>query len=289
MPKTIGNPLSWTAQALGGAAGHVGRSVDRIGGHAGEVPGSVRINTLSTDDLKDALRRGYEDFAAARADVLMLVVLYPVIGLILLSAGLNMALLPLLFPVVAGFALLGPLAAVGLYEISRRREAGETPGWGAALALIGRPRFSALVVLGLFHAVIFGLWLLAAWAIWSVTLGGQPPASLGVFLGQVLGTGAGWAMIVVGIAVGFGFALAVLATSVVSFPMLLDRNVGVPRAVKTSVEVARANPRVIGTWGIIVAVSLLLGALPALIGLVIVLPVLGHATWHLYRKAVSYD
>ncbi|KAA9005273.1 DUF2189 domain-containing protein [Histidinibacterium aquaticum] len=285
MPRTIGNPLSWTAQTLSGAAGHVTTSMERIGG---APPSSVQINILTMEDLRDSLRRGVADFQAVRADVLMLVAIYPVIGLILAGIGLNEALLPLLFPLFAGFALLGPLAAVGLYEMSRRIEAGEDPSWGAALGLIGRPRFSALVVLGLAHAAIFGIWLLAAWAIWELTLGPETPESLGSFLGSVFTTGAGWAMLILGVGVGTLFALLVLATSVVSFPMLLDKAVGVPRAIVTSIEVARANPRVIGAWGAIVAVSLLLGSIPLLIGLVVVLPVLGHATWHLYRKAVSY-
>ncbi|SLN22363.1 DUF2189 domain-containing protein [Roseisalinus antarcticus] len=285
MAQTIGNPLSWAAKALGGTAEHVSTSVDRIGGDA---PVEIRVNTLTIDDLRGALRLGLDDFAAVRADVLMLVVLYPVMGLVLAGVGLQLALLPLLFPLAAGFALLGPLAAVGLYEMSRLREAGETPGWGAAFALIGRPRFGALLVLGAAHLVIFAGWLLAAWAIYEVTLGPTPPTSATAFLSDVFTTGAGWAMLILGMAVGLGFALLVLATSVVSFPMLLDRNIGVPRAIVTSVAVARANPRVIGTWGLIVAATLLIGSIPLLIGLVVALPVLGHATWHIYRRAISY-
>ncbi len=94
-------------------------------------------------------------------------------------------------------------------------------------------------------------------------------------------------MILIGVAVGFCFALTVLATSVVSFPLLLDHNIGVPRAVHTSYQVFRKNPKVVVTWGLTIAVLLLIGSIPAFIGLVIVLPVLGHATWHFYRRAVK--
>ena len=117
-------------------------------------------------------------------------------------------------------------------------------------------------------------------------MGPEAPVSTTAFLRDALTTGAGWAMILIGMATGFVFAMVVLAISVVSFPLLLDRNVGLPVAVVTSVRVATRNPRAICAWGLIVAVSLALGSLPAFLGLIIVLPVLGHATWHLYRLAV---
>lgn len=287
MVKTIGNPLSWSARALGGAAGHVAEAVEHIGIRDTVPITADRINRLSIDDLREALRKGAEDLGAARSDVLFLCLIYPVIGLVLMGVGLNMNLLHLLFPLMAGFALLGPIAAIGLYEISRRREAGLSPGWGDALSVISSPSFGAILALGLYLLGIFVLWMLTAAEIYAVTLGGSPPASLTHFLTQVFTTGAGWTMIAVGMAVGFGFALLVLATSVVSFPLLLDRDVGLPNAVVTSVLVFRKNPRVILTWGLIVAAGLVLGSLPALIGLVLVMPLLGHATWHLYRRAIS--
>jgi len=287
MVNTIGNPLSWGAQALGGAAGHAVETTEHIGAHGTSPITMDQINTLTMDDLRDALRKGADELGAARADVLFLCVIYPIIGLVLVGFGLNMSLLPMLFPLMAGFALLGPIAAVGLYEISRRREAGKPYNWGDALGLIAAPSFGAIVVLGLYLLAIFVAWMLAANAIHAITMGEATPTSAPEFVKQALTTGAGWAMIVIGLAVGFGFALLVLATSVVSFPLLLDRDVGVPNAIVTSVNVTRKNPRVICAWGLIVATGLVLGSIPALIGLIVVIPLLGHATWHLYRKAIS--
>jgi uncharacterized membrane protein len=284
MVKTIGNPFSFVAQALGGAADHVGASAELIGG---EAPTEIRLRTLTNQDLRDSLRKGVQDFAAARADVLFLVVLYPVIGLVLVGISLHLNFLPLLFPLAAGFALLGPLAAVGVYEISRRREKGEPANWGAALGVVGSPNFGAIVVLGLFLLGVFLAWMLVADAIFVLTLGPSTPASAMGFVRDVLTTSAGWTMIVLGLIVGFAFALLVLAISVVSFPLLLDRHVGVPTAIITSVRVARKNPRVIATWGLIVAAGLVLGSVPLFIGLVVVMPILGHATWHLYRHAIE--
>lgn len=285
MVKTIGNPLTWTARNLAGAAEHVSRSVERIGGAENAVP---EVQRLTTDDIRDALRYGFEDFKAVRADVMFICLIYPVLGLFLAGFGMNANLLPLIFPVAAGFALLGPFAAVGLYEVSRRRESGENVSWLAALEVVRSPNFGAILVLGLYLAALFVAWIIVAHTIWYLTLGSVQPESLSAFLHETLTTSAGWTMILIGIAVGFCFALAVLATSVVSFPMLLDRNIGVPAAIHTSCKVFVENPKVIATWGLLIAVLLVLGSIPAFVGLVIVLPLLGHATWHLYRRAIHF-
>ena len=138
--------------------------------------------------------------------------------------------------------------------------------------------------LGLFG--IFALWLAAAYAIFYLTLGPEQPASITEFASDVFSTSAGWWMIVIGVGIGFLFAVLVLTISVISFPLLLDRDVGLYRAVTTSVRAVAKNPATMAAWGLIVAGSLAIGSLPAFIGLVIVMPILGHATWHLYRKVV---
>lgn len=283
MTQTIGNPGTWVAQALGLAGRHAAQSTQRLGGV--ETLSPPRTRQLTMEDLHAALRAGWADFQACRTDVMFLVLLYPIIGIGLAVSALHMSLIPLIFPLIAGFALLGPVTAVGVYEISRRREQGEEIGWLSALKVVERPRFASIVVMGLYLAVIFCLWMVVAGHVYGATLGPEAPASLGSFLGD-LTTGPGIAMTLIGCAIGGVFALTVLATSVVSFPLLLDRRVGLPVAVLTSVQVTRENPRVILTWGGIVAAGLVLGSIPMLLGLVIVLPVLGHATWHLYRRAV---
>jgi uncharacterized membrane protein len=227
-----------------------------------------------------------DDFGAYRTDVIFLCIIYPLAGLLLARTAFNYDMLPLLFPLASGFALIGPVAAVGLYEMSRRREQGIEVGWADAFGVMRTPAFGAILILGLILFGIFLLWLVTANAIYLATLGPDTPASLGTFVRDVFTAPAGWTLIVAGVGTGFLFACVVLAISVVSFPMLLDRDVGLYTAVATSIRAVATNPVPMAVWGLIVAGGLVLGSLPALLGLIIVMPVLGHATWHLYRKVV---
>jgi uncharacterized membrane protein len=140
---------------------------------------------------------------------------------------------------------------------------------------------------GFLLMAIFVAWLYTAIGIYDVTLGPDQPASVGAFIHDVLMTEAGWAMIGVGVGVGFLFAVFVLAISVVSVPMLLDRDVGLGTAIRTSLRAVAANPGPMAAWGFIVAAGLVLGSIPLFLGLIGVMPVLGHATWHLYRRVVT--
>ena len=241
---------------------------------------------IKTTDLRDALMRGLEDFEAYRTDVIFLCLIYPVVGIAVAWLTFGHEMLPLLFPLASGFALVGPVAAVGIYEMSRRREQGIRITWADAFRVVQSPGFGAILALGLILVAIFLLWLLTANLIYQFTLGPEQPASITAFARDVFTTSAGLAMIVIGLSIGFLFALFVLAISVVSFPLLLDRDVGLPTAVRTSIRAVTANQGPMAVWGLIVAGSLLIGSIPAFLGLIFVVPVLGHATWHLYRKVV---
>ena len=285
---TIRNPVEWSVDQFKHAAlafetaGRVGRrTLDTL--HT--PPPAVRRITLA--DLGYALGRGLDDFTAFRTDVIFVCVFYPLAGLVLARLAFGYQLLHLVFPLASGFALIGPFVAVGLNEMSRRREAGVEVGWADALAVVRSPSFGSIVLLGLLLMVIFLLWLVAAWAIYMVTLGPETPASVASFVRDVFTTDAGWVMIGAGIGVGFLFALLVLAISIVSFPLLLDREVGVDTAMLTSIRALIANPIPMAGWGLIVAAGLVLGSLPFFLGLIVVMPVLGHATWHLYREVVA--
>jgi len=143
-----------------------------------------------------------------------------------------------------------------------------------------------VLVMAVYLLGLFVLWLLSAMQIYNWTLGPAAPASAFDFAITVFTTLQGWAMIGAGMAVGFVFAVLVLVVSLTTLPMIVDQRVGLPVAVVTSVNVARKNPVTVARWGVIVALLMLLGSLPLFLGLVVVLPILGHATWHLYRAAV---
>jgi uncharacterized membrane protein len=247
------------------------------------------IRTIGFSDLHQALRLGWEDFKAVPSHAVILCVIYPVLGLVLARAALGYAVLPLLFPLAAGFALLGPFAALGLYELSSRRERGEEPSAWDALNVLQSPSFGAMLGLGTLLLALFVTWVATAQAIYIAVFGYQGASGVSEFVERVLTTPQGWWLIVVGCGVGFLFALVALCISVVSFPMMLDRHAGAGEAMVTSLRVAAKNPMTMAVWGLIVAALLVAGSLPFFLGLPVVLPLLGHATWHLYRKAVAID
>jgi uncharacterized membrane protein len=246
------------------------------------------VRRIGIADLRSALIKGYEDLGAFRTDVIFLCVIYPIIGLLLTRLASGHHLLPLVFPLASGFALVGPFAAVGLNEMSRRHEQNLAINWTDNFAVLRSPALSQIMLLGLTLVVLLVAWLVCAQVIYDLTLGPDEPVSIPAFIGDVLGTTAGWIMIVVGVGMGFLFALLVLTMTAVAFPMMLDRNVRVDVAIRTSVRVFVVNKRTMAVWGLVVAAMLVIGSIPALLGLVVVMPVLGHATWHLYRATVTH-
>ena len=253
-------------------------------GTTGAVPA---IRTLQVADLRASLAAGWADFRAAPTQLFFLCVLYPVAALVFGRMATGDRLFPLLYPVASGFALVGPLAAVGLYEISRRRERGQEAGWRHVFDVLREPGFASVAALGVALVVLFVLWLGVAQALYGLTLGQAPFASMQDFGSLLFGTDAGWTLIVLGNLAGLVFAVIALTTSIFSIPIALDRATPPMEAIRISVAAVARNPGVLALWGVIVGVLLFLGSLPAFIGLAVVMPVLGHATWHLYRRAIS--
>ncbi len=208
-------------------------------------PAQPVVRRISPSDLYQSLARGIDDFTAMPSHALFLCVIYPLLGIFLIATALHSALLPLAFPIAAGFALVGPLAAIGLYELSRRREAGLDSSSSHALDVLHSPSLGAIVALGVLLMAIFLVWLAVADAIYIANFGYRGPASIRQFVEEVLTTSAGWNLIVVGTGVGFLFAVLVLAIGAISFPLLLDRDVGAAVALLTSIRVVAANP---GPW-----------------------------------------
>ena len=283
----VRNPVEWTGNQLAHAAHALGAAGHSLH-HIQETLHSPApaVWKIRTQDVWDVLAKGFKDFGAFRTDVIFICAVYPVVGLLLGKLTFGYHALPLLFPLISGFALIGPVACVGLYEMSRQHERGNRVTFATSFGVFRAPAIGAIVMLGLLLTTIFLLWMVAAWEIYRVTLGPEFPTSVSAFVRDIFTTPAGLTMVVVGVSVGFLFALAAMAISTVSFPLLLDRDVGLDTAIRTSVRAVAANPVPMALWGMIVAGGLVIGSIPLFLGLIVVVPVLGHATWHLYRKLV---
>ena len=253
---------------------------------APEIP----VRKLSSDDLNLSLREGWKDFLSMRGDLIFVGLLYPLIGAVTAALALGTNFLQLFFPIAAGISLLGPIVAVGFYELARREEAGLHSNWSHFFDVVKRPSADGLGAVAALLVLIFALWMAAAQglyaALWGMT-GMTPLDSIGAFLTRLFTTPEGWTLIIVGNLIGAVFAVLVLAISVVSLPMLVDCNVEARTAVRTSIRAFRANKGMMIRWGLTVGVLLVLGSIPLFIGLAVVLPWLGYATWHLYTHVVD--
>jgi len=256
----------------------------------------IAVRHIQTSDLRAALADGWRDFTEKRGDILVIGFIYPLIGLAVAALALNDQLVPLAFPICAGLSLLGPAVAIGFYELARRRERGEESSWNHFTDAFSR-NGAAIAAAILFLAMVFLFWVAAAWLLYTATFGtgtyymwsvnhGET-VTLQDFLSRLFTTRDGWTLILLGNLAGACFALIVLAVSVVTFPMLVDRQVDVVSAMSVSLRAFAANWRVLLGWGVIVGALLVLGSIPAFVGLAVVLPVLGYATWHLYTRLVA--
>lgn len=244
------------------------------------------VRRIGHADLNAALREGWRDFLAKRGDLIFIGLLYPMIGLVAAVVATSGPLLHLLFPLAAGLSLLGPLVAIGFYELARRREQGLESDWSHFLDVRKRPGFGGIMAVAMVLILLFVGWMVAAAALYAALIG-PAPVSVGDLATRLFATPEGWSLILIGNVVGFLFAAAVLAVSVVSLPMLVDRDVDAGTAISTSIAAVRRNPGEMARWGLTVAALLVAGSLPLFIGLAVVLPWLGYATWHLYTKLID--
>ena len=256
---------------------------------AGSVAGQgaiPEIRKISTGDVVEALRHGLDDFWAHPSHYVFAGFIYPIVMTVVAFWVSGQNVLPLLYPLATGFALLGPFVALFFYEISRRHELGLDTAWSHGFEVLRSPGLSSIATVGLVLGVLFVTWLIAAQVLFTGLFGDAAPASLPALFSEIFTTSNGWLLIGVGNIIGFMFAIEVLCISVVSFPLMLDRHVSPSLAIATSIKATLANPVPVALWGLIVAASLAVGMATLFVGLVIVMPVLGHATWHLYRKLI---
>src|SRR5437763_91185 len=252
-------------------------------------PEQIPVRKISNEDLRWSLRQGLGDFQAMRGDLVFAGLIYTVIGIAAAVMTTNGPLMPFFFPVVAGIGLLGPVTAVGFYELARRREDGLESGWKHFLDVRCTPAVDDMgIVAGLLLA-IFAVWLLVAGLLYAFLFRWAAPDSITGFFTMVFTTPTGWALILIGAAIGVVFGWLVLALSAVSLPMLVDCDVSASEAVSASWRAAHANKPQMIRWGLTVLVLLVLGSIPLFVGLAFVLPWLGYSTWHLYTRLVDRE
>ena len=246
-----------------------------------------QIRAVTYDDVRHALSRGFADFCKAPAFGLFFGAIYALGGLLLVAAVTALQLPWLSYPLIIGFSLIGPFIAVGLYEVSRRLETGQPLAWNDILSVVWRQRHRELGWMAFVMLFIFWIWLYQVRTLIAVFLGFKSFSTLPQFLEIVFTTPEGWMFLAAGHVVGAAISLVLFTLTVVSCPLLLERDVDFVTAMITSVKAVFASPVVMIGWGIFVVLCVVLSAIPAFAGFLISLPVLGHATWHLYRRAVE--
>ncbi|MEM7745775.1 MAG: DUF2189 domain-containing protein [Pseudomonadota bacterium] len=252
------------------------------------APPVPTVNRITKADINDALRAGLADFQKAPIYGLFFGAVFSIGGILIAWALFQGEAKVWIFPVAAGFPLIGPFAAVGLYEVSRRLEAGEPLSWGPILAAGFRQKNSQLPFFMVFAVFAFLVWIVLARVIFAVSFGTATMTNVFSSI-DLFFTFEGIVMLVIGTIVGAALATLLFAISVVAVPMLMDRDIDMVTAMITSFKAAAENREAMGFWAVILVVAIVIAMLPLFLGMVLVFPALGHASWHVYRKAVSAE
>ena len=252
------------------------------------APALPKVVPISTADLRAALSAGLSDIARAPLQSLFFGIAFSILGVaiarLLVVVGSSYWVLPL----AAGFPLIGPFAAIGLYEISRRLEEGEPVTWGNVLGAVWRSSRSQIASYAFVTVFVFLAWAWLAHLIFALFVGLAPPENTSSAVQLMLST-EGISMLIVGTIVGGALATILFCISVVSVPLLLDRDIDIVSAMVTSVKAVLVSQKTMIVWGLVITALCVLAMLPMFIGMIAVFPLLGHASWHLYRRAVPRD
>jgi uncharacterized membrane protein len=249
-------------------------------------PGMPHLNAITFGDIGGALAQGIADFRQAPLFGLFFGGFFALGGLFIVASFVFFDMSWMIYPFAIGFPLIGPFAAVGLYEVSRRIEHGRPLVWREILGVIWRQRareFSWMAFVTLF---IFWIWIYQVRLLIAVILGFKASSNMDRFINVLATTNEGMLFLIVGHVVGAVLALVLYSVTVVSLPFLLERNTDFITAIATSVKAVFISPIPMLGWGVCVTILIIAGSLPAFLGFFVVLPILGHATWHLYRKIV---
>lgn len=246
-----------------------------------------RVQTIRVGDVVDALEKGLQDFRAAPSFGLFFGGVYALGGMLIVLAASALDMGYISYPLAVGFALIGPFVAVGLYEVSRRRESGEMLDWNGVLGVVVAQRKREMGWMAFVTLFVLVVWMYQVRILIALFIGLRAPTSINEFVAVVLGTPEGLTFLAVGHVIGAAMALVLFSLTVVSFPILLEREIDFVTAMITSVRAVVSNPLPMIGWAFVIMILLLVAIGPFFIGLFVALPILGHTTWHLYRKLVA--
>lgn len=245
------------------------------------------VNTITTADITAALEAGFSDFMARPVMSGFFGLFYALFGILFVWCLVWFGQVWMVIPAVVAFPLVAPFAAAGLYEMSRRRQVGEDFGWSDILTVVAKQRQREMGWMAFVTLFIFWVWMYQVRLWLAIILQDESFSDMGGFLSVVFFTPAGWTFLAVGTVAGAVLAAVLFSVTVVAMPLLLDRETNFVSAMLTSVRVVTENPVVMLSWAAIISVTMLLSLVPAFLGLIFTLPILGHTTWHLYQRAVS--
>ncbi len=243
-------------------------------------------NKLSSEDISDALKAGFADFLAHPVMSGFFGLFYAVFGIVFVWCLASLGKIWMIIPASVGFPLVAPFAAAGLYEMSRRRQRGDSFGWSDILTVMAAQRKREMGWMAFVTLFIFWVWVYQIRLWLAIILQDASFSDFDGFLQVVFFTPEGWTFLAIGSCAGALLSAALFSVTVIAMPMLLDRDTDFVTAMLTSVHVVKKNPVVMLTWAAIISVTMLLSLVPAFLGLIFTLPILGHTTWHLYQRAV---
>lgn len=245
-----------------------------------------QINTVTRGDITASLKAGFSDFLARPFMSGFFGLFYAVFGILMVWSLVWLGKIWMIIPAIVGFPLVAPFAAAGLYEMSRRLQNGESFGWSEILTVMANQRKREMGWMAFVTLFIFWVWIYQVRLWLAITLQNASFSDFDGFLNTVFFTPQGWAFLAIGTGVGAFLSAVLFSVTVVAMPMLLDRETNFVSAMLTSLRVVAESPGVMLTWAAIISVTMLLSLVPAFLGLIFTLPILGHTTWHLYQRAV---
>ncbi|MEX3010119.1 DUF2189 domain-containing protein [Hoeflea sp. TYP-13] len=254
-----------------------------------QPPKMPEVHAVSFETIRSALKAGISDFLRAPLFGLFFGGIFAAGGWFILASLMYLNMPWMIIPVAIGFPLIGPFVAVGLYEVSRRLAAGKPLVWSEVLLVMFKQRERQLSWMAFVVLFIFWMWIYQVRLLLALFLGFKSISTIPRFIDVITSTHEGMLFVGVGTISGAILSFFLFSATVIAMPLLLDRELDFISAMIVSFKTVFKSLVPMVSWGIIVVALAIIGMIPAFLGLIIVLPILGHATWHLYEAAIGSE